>query len=318
MTFIERLAQNVEQDDLKIKRAYEKVGPYADYVVILEQGQLIANRELELNDELRALGVYNAGGKAYQRRRTPYMAVDGRIKMMVDEHKEAGKKFKFTQHIDWEHNVITVIWESEIYGQTVGTAKIGWDGKGADATNPIENAQTSAVGRALGQAGYGLLGGGIASAEEVLAAMRERASQEADEQAEIEQAPVAQSRPTPAAKAPVQTTLTSIKDGKNTTGKDTSNGATTNPVIAQKYDPVEVKKLINIKNKLGIKENKDLNPFVKEFAELKLKEIQAMPDSEEKEAKLITYKNISDFTHLVGDILAEFNRFMEKKFPMAG
>ena len=43
-----------------------------------------------------------------------------------------------------------------------------------DESNPLENAETSAVGRALGFLGYGLYGTGIASAEEVLQAQAVR------------------------------------------------------------------------------------------------------------------------------------------------
>jgi hypothetical protein len=39
-----------------------------------------------------------------------------------------------------------------------------------DESNPLENAETSAVGRALGFLGYGVYGTGIASADEVLQA----------------------------------------------------------------------------------------------------------------------------------------------------
>lgn len=51
-----------------------------------------------------------------------------------------------------------------------GTASVNIGGRGVDATNPIENAETSALGRALGLAGFGSLES-VASAEEVISAV---------------------------------------------------------------------------------------------------------------------------------------------------
>lgn len=51
-----------------------------------------------------------------------------------------------------------------------GTASVNIGGRGVDATNPIENAETSALGRALGLAGFGSLES-VASAEEVKTAV---------------------------------------------------------------------------------------------------------------------------------------------------
>lgn len=46
-----------------------------------------------------------------------------------------------------------------------GSAQIKWGGKNADATDPVENAETSARGRALAAAGYHL--GAMSSAEDM-------------------------------------------------------------------------------------------------------------------------------------------------------
>ncbi len=63
----------------------------------------------------------------------------------------------------------------------IGHASVNFGGKGADATNPLENAETSALGRALGFAGFGSIES-IASAEEVIAA-RSRAEVYGERQA---------------------------------------------------------------------------------------------------------------------------------------
>jgi hypothetical protein len=114
-----------------------------------------------------------------------YITVDCRLAMARVEHREAGKKLEIViseirPDIDRKGNlpmlVVQVVLESEIYGRAVGTATadISAGARAVDATNPVENAETSAVGRALGFYGYGTLQGqsGIASAEEVTDAKR--------------------------------------------------------------------------------------------------------------------------------------------------
>lgn len=114
-----------------------------------------------------------------------YITVDCRLAMARVEHREAGKKLEIASSeirpdIDRKGNlpmlVVQVVLESEIYGRAVGTATadISAGARAVDATNPVENAETSAVGRALGFYGYGTLQGqsGIASAEEVTDAKR--------------------------------------------------------------------------------------------------------------------------------------------------
>jgi hypothetical protein len=67
--------------------------------------------------------------------------------------------------------------------QYVGTAEIKFDGSGVDRTNPLENAETSAVGRALGFANIGNVGS-IASADEVVRAKNEQAELDRQEAGE--------------------------------------------------------------------------------------------------------------------------------------
>lgn len=70
------------------------------------------------------------------------------------------------------------LWQVEIVVSGcnfTGTASINFGGKGADQTNPVENAETSALGRALGFAGFGSIES-IASADEVYEAKRRQAA----------------------------------------------------------------------------------------------------------------------------------------------
>lgn len=104
--------------------------------------------------------------------KNPYMTVDGRLTMFTDDMTRQKLRYSidaepvhFGEHpaikasitIYYEHGPSTVS----------GLSSINFGGSGVDRTNPIENADTSALGRALGKLGYGLFGYGIASADEV-------------------------------------------------------------------------------------------------------------------------------------------------------
>jgi hypothetical protein len=115
--------------------------------------------------------------------RLPYMRVDGRVKMALDEHREQGATLVI--HTEFESDpasdqlLCRATVTSALLGTATAHARVFLNGVGVDATNPMENAETSAVGRALGFLGYGLYGTGIASAEEVLLAVAERDAQSA-------------------------------------------------------------------------------------------------------------------------------------------
>lgn len=100
----------------------------------------------------------------------PYMTVAGRLAMAMDEHRKEGAKLtyktellKFGEKIAYCKTII----ESPLRGYAEGVAQIKFGGKGADATDPIENASTSSCGRALRFLGYDVDGGSVASADDM-------------------------------------------------------------------------------------------------------------------------------------------------------
>lgn len=117
--------------------------------------------------------------------RLPYMSVDGRVKMALDEHREQGASLAIQTEFETEPVSKQLLCRATVTSALLGTAtahaRAFLHGAGVDATNPLENAETSAVGRALGFLGYGLYGTGIASAEEVLLAVAEREAQPASD-----------------------------------------------------------------------------------------------------------------------------------------
>src|SRR5207249_2862766 len=106
----------------------------------------------------------------------PYMSVDGRVLMAVDEHMAQGKKI-IIQAAEFKDDPVSgqklcqVTVKADLRGEATGTARLFIGGGGANRDNPVENAETSAIGRALGFLGYGCFGTGIASAEEMITAL---------------------------------------------------------------------------------------------------------------------------------------------------
>lgn len=177
--WIKKARKEVQRAEDRLNYAYE-VTPkeYHWFIIPLKQNKKIGSpkNKIEKNSETYDLGMWqNNKGDLYVSIYEPYMSVDGRVKWARDEHKAAGKKLTFCPPV-FKNGLVSITVDSEIYGEATGTAKIG-KGGGVDSTNPIENAETSAIGRALGFLGYGLYGNGIASAEEVLTAKGEKRQQ---------------------------------------------------------------------------------------------------------------------------------------------
>jgi hypothetical protein len=112
------------------------------------------------------------GQPLYAEVRTPYFTVDGRVKMALDEHRAHGGTFELQTAFEVEPHsgqlVCRATVRSTLLGQCTATARVFLGARtGVNASNPLENGETSAVGRVLGFMGYGLVGSGIASAEEV-------------------------------------------------------------------------------------------------------------------------------------------------------
>lgn len=174
--WIERAKQEKEEAEKRIQNAFRRIpSEYHDFIVLMKQSVKIGEPgpNFQVTQEMRELGMWYKDGVLYVIVKVPYMSVDGRVQWARDEHKKAGKKLMFHPPvIDRNAGLVSVTVESEILGSATGTAKIG-NGSGVDKTNPIENAETSAIGRALGFLGYGLIGTGIASAEEISASTNE-------------------------------------------------------------------------------------------------------------------------------------------------
>ena len=174
--YIVRKAQEEKKAaEERIKAAYDSIpAEYHKFIILLDKNVKLGKVDnYKMQPELRELGVWQGkDGSLYLPVSLPYMTVDGRIQWARDEHRKAGKALHIRTEVCNGYVRAEVV--SELYGSATATAKIG-DGDGVDRTNPIENAETSAVGRALGFLGYGLIGTGIASADEVIAAQKETA-----------------------------------------------------------------------------------------------------------------------------------------------
>lgn len=143
------------------KQAYEKFSKYGSFIKLLQQKKNIGDRN---NPYWVTIEM-------------PYMMVDGRVQMCIDEHLEKGAEMpdfgepKFYTPYPDSDKVLCTVKVKTIRGNAPGTIEVNIGGNGADSTNPFANAETSALGRALGFLGYGLIGGGFATYEEMESAL---------------------------------------------------------------------------------------------------------------------------------------------------
>ena len=111
----------------------------------------------------------------------PYMSVEGCMLWFYDDMQKTKTAYTIEPHIVECGQHIIVKTTITVHNTTPPTvvsdmASVNFGGSGVDRTNPIENASTSALGRALSRLGYGTFGGnGMATADEMIEARsRER------------------------------------------------------------------------------------------------------------------------------------------------
>jgi hypothetical protein len=160
------------------------------------------------------------GQPLYAEVKTPYFTVDGRIKMAMDEHRDTGGTFELQTTFETESHsgqlVCRATVRSTLLGQFTATARVFLGARsGVNATNPLENGETSAVGRVLGFMGYGLVGSGIASAEEVQLAQAMRPGAPDDT---LAAEPAAAAPPRPGGKPPTAKQHALLQDLLRETG----------------------------------------------------------------------------------------------------
>lgn len=157
--------KEIEQAKARIETEYH------DFLVMLPQNVKLNDKQYKTTTDAEELGIWSTNAGTYMSIEKPYMTVDGRVQMARDEHRELKKQLHIHQPVIEKlekKTILSVTVESEMFGTTTGTIEIGESGA-VDNKNPIANAQTSAIGRALGFMGYGLVGTGIiASADELL------------------------------------------------------------------------------------------------------------------------------------------------------
>jgi len=134
---------------------------YHSFIVLIEQRKKVGGSE---------------ANPLWAEIRLPYLTVDGRVRMAIDEHEEAGRQVHietaFVMDQTTGQPLARATVKSEVRGTAVAHARIFLNGGGANRSNPVETGETSAVGRALGFLGYGCFGTGVASADDILRASR--------------------------------------------------------------------------------------------------------------------------------------------------
>lgn len=168
---LEKAKKELSHTKQEIIQAKQRIQEkYHDFLILLPQNVKLNDSFYTVTPDGEKLGIFSYDRGTYVSIEKPYVTVDGRIQMARDEHAELQKRLDIHPPSFVTLNdrlIVSVTVESEIRGSSTGTIEVGFD-SGVDRSNPFANAQTSAIGRALGFLGYGLVGTGVvASAEEM-------------------------------------------------------------------------------------------------------------------------------------------------------
>ncbi|WP_182101691.1 hypothetical protein [Niallia taxi] len=160
----------VQEDNDRVSRAYNDTPKeFQQFIVVLENNEKLFNNEQTLAPHHKDLGLFSYKNATYIKRRSPYMVVDGRVKMAIQACKEADVKFELsrTEFIQIGNQVICQVCYKGV--TATGGVSESWGTAELIPTkpNPYRMAETATIGRALGVAGFGVFGNGIESADEM-------------------------------------------------------------------------------------------------------------------------------------------------------
>lgn len=183
MDILKKVTAEKDREKKTIENAFKRTPKkYHDFIVFLEQSKKLLNYGLDdIPPEAKELEVYSFKNSTYIKTKKPYMKVDGRLAWFADAHKKEDNRYHYeissnlreiADILKTENTLprlypLIVEIDSTLYGHLEGESRIFLDGKGTHRKNPLENAKTSALGRAIAQAGIGLIGTGVASFEEI-------------------------------------------------------------------------------------------------------------------------------------------------------
>jgi len=135
---------------------------YRVYVQYIERNVQVAKNTIELDKTLKDNGMFHYKDGTYLKMSTVYFTVAGRIAMLTDYCNEkdleliiSPSEFIAVNNLWYCQKTVTVLDQGKIVKQSTGLASVGFGGTGVDKTNPLENAETSALGRAIGFLGIG-------------------------------------------------------------------------------------------------------------------------------------------------------------------